>query len=846
MFAFTCGFNCSFNHWYVHGPLLLDAGWHSGVIFHRGWNPQSLLIEYPVPRAFFSFHLSPFMSLFGVLSAWFPGDRAMYFCVVQGIVYAPLGAAAAYMLPDRVRASEAALAMLSGVCALFSGQVLACLGYPHLEPFVPATIALMLAAMIRGQTRSAVLWLVACTTLREDAGFHAASFAFAALACNLTKRPLPLPTKTLVKLTAFAFAISVAIFVAQKKLWPGPGLFREEYLGEPTYAHLTWSEMSHRMGEVYERCGYIYAPLVVTAVIAIVRRDPRYLFGWIVELPWLLINLLAKQPLKARFELYTGFPFIASAFWVLVYAHVDVAHAKPPRFAVLWTWLPFLLVSVSSTLVARRQAGWPGAVIDSTLVRGETDRHAIEAFANGLRANPNPTGHTRVDIPVAAWTTESMAPAQMIVGQPANGLSGASEFYFFRHGFDSGRYPEWLAHEPALDHCGALGVTPVRWCGRGPLPTGFHAMSPLLERTLTAPSVERTGTSLTLAKGDTDEAEVSFSLFGLTPGDYRATWSYDASGCADSAGGLFDVWHGGTAIAQTRAAPRGEAATLTFRVHPAERDGWELRASQWRCAVTITDLRFTVELPSAAPQIADASARAGASRVALSALAPRLRAIAEGAGTTRIDPALAAWANAVLLRTDLLDKLRGLDGAGAVYFFREGAEAQRMLGWLAHEPALDHCGELPGTEARFCGARGLPEGFVRSSPFLSRAIIAAKRAPTGEVEMERSPTSDVAVWGPFASLVPGDYRATWTYRAAACAPDTKGRFDVARANEQVVDAWGAADEHEVSALFRVDPDTTERWEFRAYRWPCAVTIEDLHVARVAPESGGQIAPANPL
>ncbi len=849
LFAFTCGFNFSFNHWYARGPMLLDAGWHSGVIFHRGWDPQSMLIEYPAPRAFFSFHLSPFMSFFGVLSTWFPGDRAMYYCIVHGLVYAPLGAAAATMLPERTRAGEAALAMLSGVCALMSGQALSCMGYPHLEPFVPAAIAMMLAAMVRGQARWAVVWLLLCTTLREDAGFHAASFLFAGLACNVTKRPLPLSTRRLLALTALAFGISVVIFIAQKTLWPGPGLFREEYLGEPAYAHLTSAEMQKRLSEFYERCGYVYAPLVATIVIAIIRRDPRYLLGWLVELPWLLVNILAKQPSKARFELYAGFPFIASAFWVLVYAHVDVMNTKPARFVMLRRWLPYLAVTLLSTVVAWRQGGWLPGVMEDSLVRVTTDRRAVETVANRLRANPNPTGHTRVDVAMAAWTTESIAPKQLITERPPEGLRGTDEFYFFRYGFDSGMYPTWLAQEPALEHCGALGVTPVRWCGRGPLPSGFEAMSPLLERAVVAPSVRRVKHSFVFPQGSADDILILFGLQGMPPGDYRATWAYHADGCADGGGGVFDVWHGGTTIAQTRGAPNGTAATLTFRVAPSEPEGWEMRAAAWRCSVTIDDLRVAVDTPATVSQIGSASARAGASRDALEPLGPRLRKIAESAGTTRIDPALAAWANAVLLRTEELGTPRGLGDAGAVFFFREGAEAQRMLGWLAASPALDHCGMLPSTEALFCGERGLPDGFVPSSPFLARAIIGGvTRTPSGTIAMPAARPSanqdpQIAVWGPFASLLPGDYRATWTYHASGCADDATGLFDVARASIGVANVLGKSTEHDANVVFHVDPTTTERWEFRAFRWPCPVTLDDL---RVAPAGGGRIAPENPL
>lgn len=848
VFAFTCGFNASFNHWYVSGPLLLDAGWHSGVMFHRGWNPQTLLIEYPVPRAFFSFHLSPFMSFFGVLSNVFPGDRAMYFCVVQGLVYAPFGAAAASMLPDRVRAGEAALAMLSGVCVMFSGQVLACLGYPHLEPFVPAAITMMLAAMVRGQVRAAVVWLVLCTTLREDAGFHAASFGFAALACNLTKRPFPLSTKTLVKLTALAFVLSLVVFVAQKKLWPGPGLFREEYLGEPAYAHLSWAELGRRTSDFGERCGFIYAPLLATVAIAIVRRDPRYLFGFVVELPWLLVNFLAAQPLKARFELYTGFPFIASAFWVLAYAHVEVAHAKPARFATLRTFLPFVLVSLAGTFASYRQGPWTGLVMDAAVARGATDRRAIEALANRLRANPNPTGHTRVDIAVASWTTESMAPAQVVAGSPPDGLAGASEFYFWKRGFDSGRYPVWLAHEPSLDTCGALHGTEVRWCGRGPLPPGFEPMSPMLEHAVAAPGVARAPSgALTLPKGDGVAAW--FGLYDITPGDYRATWSYDATGCDDSAGGVFDVVHSGTIIAQRRASPRGSAVTLTFRIEPHARGdelvGWELRASQWTCPVTIENVRFVVDTPGDTARIAAENARAS-DHALLAPFAPWIaRAAADG--SARVDPAVAAWAHAAAPTAEI-DATRGLGGASEVYFFREGTYAQKMPGWLANEPGMGTCSAIPMTELRFCGVGAQPEGAIPSSPLLDRAVLGlAKRTSMGEIELAPSSADaahpELGVWGPFATLAPGDYVATWSYDASSCAASATAAFDVAHAFGRVAEGRATAQAREASVPFHVDAATTELWEFRAYRWPCAAT---LHGLRVVKAPGGPIAPAHPL
>ena len=55
----------------------------------------------------------------------------------------------------------------------------------------------------------------------------------------------------------------------------------------------------NRLHEISAKGVDIVVPMLATGVIAFLRRDARYLLGWVVTLPWLMLNFTAYQDVKA-------------------------------------------------------------------------------------------------------------------------------------------------------------------------------------------------------------------------------------------------------------------------------------------------------------------------------------------------------------------------------------------------------------------------------------------------------------------------------------------------------------------------------------------------------------------
>ena len=310
------------NH-FVTGGYYHDSAWYSAIIYHAGFFQKNPGNTSTVPD-YWGIHVSLLCSFTSLLSYLAPVPRVLWYALFQGAIYAPLGTLVALTAHRAHRTFlDALLVVAATVVFATNGQVVACIGYPHFEIFLAAGLCVMLVGLATGRVRLAWLGIAMAIVTREDGGFHAASFAGAAIASAWFGRPFPVSQKTLWAMAVAAFAASVACFAVQKAFFVGANLFRIEYLGDPAFHHVTAELVKKRLPLFFTEASFVAFPLLGTIAIAIVRRDARYLLGWAVELPWLLLNFFAHQELKATFTIYTGFPFIGSIFWVGVYARLS-------------------------------------------------------------------------------------------------------------------------------------------------------------------------------------------------------------------------------------------------------------------------------------------------------------------------------------------------------------------------------------------------------------------------------------------------------------------------------------------------------------------------------------------
>jgi hypothetical protein len=581
------------NHFYVSGPYYHDSGWFSETVFRAGIiprNPPHSAMPY-----YWGWHITAIVSLGSILSYLFPGDRVDWYCLFQGAIYAPLALAMPLLVPARAR-SGARSALLVAACSLafaFDGQVLACIGYPHFEIFASAGIAIMLGALAMGRERLAWVGLAMAIGTREDCGFHAASLLVAVLAADVLGRPFPIARARLLRLAAAGLAATVLMMVVQKKVFISVDAFRMYITGDPPYAHLTGRVIAERLVAFAERCAFIWWPMVGTALVAVARRDARYLLGWVVTLPWLVLNLTAAQDVKAAVAVYTGFPFIGSIFWVAAYGRVE-EDARTPRRRWSWPLLAGGFVSVVSTLgLLFSYQSIVVTMLEQCFVPSATNPAGIRAFAGALRAREY--GAIIVDPAVASWALEGVLPSEHLSETDRReGVTRGDGVAFFLTGERVG-----LVIATAFTQCGRVPDTSVFFCKRpgSPLPPTVVPAPPLLVSALQlGPAHVRRDRGVIVADATVEPGIATFGPYTRLPaGDYVATWDIAVGACLGDAPPRrihVDVFAGGHGLLATRdVPPSGGAIDVPFTVAPDRvDDAIELRTWLGTCASTVRAL----------------------------------------------------------------------------------------------------------------------------------------------------------------------------------------------------------------------------------------------------------------
>ncbi|HTV17155.1 MAG TPA: hypothetical protein VMG12_00750 [Polyangiaceae bacterium] len=461
--AFWAGACFVWNH-FLTGPYLLDSGWFSALVYRAGVFPDNPPCTNSL-REYFGLHLAPLLSLASLLSPAVPLGRVEYYCLFQGLIYAPLGGVTALLARPRGLDRTwggAALVLGTSLLFAFNGQVLACLAYPHFEIFLAAGLCVLLAGVAAGRPGIAWLGLVMAVATREDGGFHVAAFALMALACSVTGRPFPIARRTLVALFSVGLLASVAALVSQRVFFEPGNLFEHLYTGSPPYAHVSLALVRARLELLPGKAAFMVWPFVATIALAIAARDARYLLGWLAELPWFVLNLLAVEELKSAFTIYTGFPFVASLFWVGAYGQVGRALLGRQR------WLSALSL-VSGLATGGMYWSYPEPfvhLVQQASVPADVPHAGIAEFGARLEQNPNAYGRVLVDRGVASWAVTSL-PAERCVSSlsalPA--LNAFDGFAFFRGGSLGPDVVRFITQSP-YSRCGRIRSTDVFMCVR--------------------------------------------------------------------------------------------------------------------------------------------------------------------------------------------------------------------------------------------------------------------------------------------------------------------------------------------------------------------------------------------
>ncbi len=212
-------------------------------------------------------------------------------------------------------------------------------------------------------------------------------------------------------------------------------------------------------------------------------------------MPWLILNFVALQELKSRFAIYTGFPFVASIFWVGVYAYVR-GDSRRRTLSVL------AAVALSSTIGSASSA--PAAFVaffKRAAAPLPIPRAGLLSFSRTIRAAPDTYGPIFVDHGMASWTLERLPIEARIHPQgdirdnepvtPAM-LAQRDGIAFFKDSLMAQTITSLLADSP-LTHCGRIPRTSVFFCTRGgrASPPEFTPSSVLVARLQTQGTARR-------------------------------------------------------------------------------------------------------------------------------------------------------------------------------------------------------------------------------------------------------------------------------------------------------------------------------------------------------------------
>lgn len=586
------------NHFYKYGAYLLDSGWLSYIVYRQGlvlFNPRPL----GVGNHFFSFHAALVLVAGGLASHLVPLTRVDWYAVFQGLICAPLALVVPLLVPPAQRPRGLfgiVLVMLAALAFALCGQGLACMGYFHWEIFIGAGLCIMLAGLGTGRAWLATAGLGIAIAGREDGGFHAALFLAAALVCDRMGKPFPIPRRGLVALLAAALVSSVLLVLLQRVVFRegSPKLFEREYIGIPAYAHLSVSLLRTRLFRLFDETLFILLPIAATVVIAAIRRDIRYLFGYLATTPWLLLHFFAFSEIKAGLGIYFGFPFLAAMTWVGAYG-VARSGGAPLKPLVL-----FSLVALASSAGARISFGnnYRAQLLSMVELPTDTDVPAVRAFTALLHDDINRSSRWILDPSVAAlgidWYTRATA-AQL---EQRNSHSDYDGLALFWPTFFAPNNLQVIV-DGAFTECWRLPKTKVRFCGRkGVTPPPGFVPAPLFVELLETRAGRNDGH---LAESPpTEKPEIAFfgPLIPLVAGQYKASFDIRRKPCPPSADRSVQVeafrWATQEWFAKGTIGPDDDHLELDFKVTKMPKtENSELRLYTGQCGYIVDNVSIT-------------------------------------------------------------------------------------------------------------------------------------------------------------------------------------------------------------------------------------------------------------
>ena len=306
-------------HFYVRGSFVLDSGLLASLMWHT-----DALLSQPASvggGSYFGTHASLLFLPVSALSWCLPFSMPQVFAGFVGVSHALLALAVFWLLVKGFGLQRGVGPWIAALLALgfaFSGLAIAIARYPHFETMIAAFFLLFAVAQELGHPRLAIAFFVLGLATREDAGFHYVAILGLLVMLNLAYGVPLRQQRTRLTFALAALFYAIAAMAAQRLLFPGTSAFVRVYLGDPPLAHLSAGLIAHRALFFLVSRPYILYPALGAGVWSLRARNPCVLLGFVANIPWAAVHLLAKSPLAGILVSYYAFPFLIALAWPLL------------------------------------------------------------------------------------------------------------------------------------------------------------------------------------------------------------------------------------------------------------------------------------------------------------------------------------------------------------------------------------------------------------------------------------------------------------------------------------------------------------------------------------------------
>lgn len=324
-----------------------DTLWHTGLL----WRGDAQLTNPPGidNRSYFNTHFAPFFILPALASHFLPFDAMGWYALFMGVCHgasAAIFAFCALTFAERrgaVPILTAMLGALAGVAFAFTPVAAQMARYPHYEVAIPGLILATAAALALGRTGMAAVPFVLALSFKQDTGLHAALlFATIAGATWIRTRRFAWPE---LSFAAIGTAYAIFGFLFAPLFMPSyQGHMVGYFVGDPPFGHWRLDEIARKVDFFAWQSAHVWAPLLLMAAVATLRRDLALAVGTLAVTPWfVLVVCFANFITVWALGFHYPFPALIAYGWPTILA---LYRLGPRHFAGDTRFLALLQIAV--------------------------------------------------------------------------------------------------------------------------------------------------------------------------------------------------------------------------------------------------------------------------------------------------------------------------------------------------------------------------------------------------------------------------------------------------------------------------------------------------------------------